>query len=49
MGADREEGTVVNTILTNDDRKRLNNILAPVSVPASAVAEKPTRSAPARR
>ena len=49
MGADREEGLVVNTILTSDDRKRLNNILAPVSVPASAVAEKPAKSAPVRR
>ncbi|MEP6776417.1 MAG: hypothetical protein ABJA50_12550, partial [Chloroflexota bacterium] len=49
MGADREEGLVVNTILTSEDRKRLNNLLAPVSVPASAVPEKPAKSAPVRR
>jgi hypothetical protein len=49
MGADREEGLVVNTILTSEDRKRLNNLLAPVSIPASAVPEKPVKSAPARR
>lgn len=49
MGADREEGLVVNTILTSEDRKRLNNLLAPVSIPASSVAEKPAKSAVSRR
>jgi hypothetical protein len=50
MGANREEGLVVNTILTSEDRKRLNNLLAPVSIPASAaVAEKPAKSVSVRR
>ena len=50
MGSDREEGLLVNKILTSDDRKRLNNLLAPVSIPAAAAAaEKPVKSAAARR
>ena len=48
MGDDREGASDVRGILTSEDRRKLNNILAPVSIPASARAEK-TRPASARR
>jgi hypothetical protein len=48
MGEDREGSSDVRTILTNDDRRKLNNLLAPVSIPASAKQEK-TRPAAAKR
>lgn len=49
MGEDREGAGDVRTLLTSADRIKINNILAPVSIPASAVKEKPTRPSSVRR
>jgi hypothetical protein len=48
-GEEREATTNVKVILTSEDRRKLNNILAPVSIPASAKPDKPTRPASVRR
>ena len=49
MGDEREGSSDVRGMLTSEDRRKLNNILAPVSIPASAKPDKPTRPASARR
>lgn len=49
MGEDREGSPNVRVILTSEDRRKINNILAPVSIPASAKPEKPTRPASVKR
>nr|AIA13457.1 Unknown Function [uncultured bacterium] len=48
-GEEREASANVKMILTSEDRRKLNNILAPVSIPANARPEKPTRPASVRR
>jgi hypothetical protein len=48
MGEERDRAANVRTMLTSEDRRKLNNILAPVSIPASARQEK-TRPSAARR
>lgn len=48
-GEEREAAANLNVILTSEDRRKLNNILAPVSIPANARPEKPTRPASVRR
>jgi len=47
-GEEREASANVKMILTSEDRRKLNNILAPVSIPASAKQEKPTRPSSVR-